>query len=160
MYTDPGGNFITIDIDTLNRNILLVNMYGPNRDSPEFYVELQQRITQSGMTDVIIAGDWNLVMNPALDYDNYKHINNKKAQRTVIQMIDDLELTDVWRDPNPEYRRYTWRRTNPLQQSRLDLFLVSNSLMNIVGGADIISGYRSDHSIIPLDLNAISLIEK
>eukprot|EP00745_Piridium_sociabile_P031241 TRINITY_DN51755_c0_g1_i1.p1 TRINITY_DN51755_c0_g1~~TRINITY_DN51755_c0_g1_i1.p1 ORF type:complete len:116 (+),score=8.16 TRINITY_DN51755_c0_g1_i1:65-412(+) len=101
---------------------------------------------------MIIAGDWNLVINPTLDYNNYKNNNNPKAQETVINIMSDLELVDVWRENNPEVLRYTWRRPTPLQQSRLDLFLVSDSLITNVKDADILYGHRSDHSLIYINL--------
>lgn len=57
-------------------------------------------------------------------------------------------MTDVWRELNPELRRYTWRRNHPLQQSRLDFFLVSDHLLDAFIDADIHPGYRTDHSMI------------
>ena len=35
---DKGGNFIMIHIETINNRLLLVNVYGPNQDDPEFYI--------------------------------------------------------------------------------------------------------------------------
>ena len=99
-----------------------------------------------------MVGDWNLVMNPSLDYYNYRNVNNVRAQETVVEMMDDLELTDIWRELNPEVLRYSWRRPTPFQQSRLDFFLVSDMLIGNVKDADIHYGYRSDHSLIDLHL--------
>ena len=71
---------------------------------------------------MIWGGDWNLVLNPDIDYMNYKNINNKRAQEIVLDIKEELELSDVWREINPEIRRFTWRRPTPFQQSRLDFF--------------------------------------
>ena len=60
-------------------------------------------------------GDWNLVLDSPLDCYNYKHINNPKAKEVVGNMILELELTDVWRENNPQCKRYTWRKPNPCQ---------------------------------------------
>ena len=49
-----------------------------------------------------------------------------------------------------ECRRFTWRRPTPLQQSRLDFFLISESTVPYVEQTDIQYGYRSDHSMIVL----------
>jgi hypothetical protein len=78
-----------------------------------------------------------------------------KAQEQVEQMMIDLDLTDIWRDLNLELRRYTWRRNNPIQQSRLDFFLVSDLLSAEVHNADILPGYRTDHSLILLSLGKV-----
>jgi len=72
----------------------------------------------------IIGGDWNLVLDYTLDYYNYKHHNNIKAQEQVDNLMINLDLLDIWRELYPEMRRYTWRRNTPLQQSRLDFFLI------------------------------------
>ena len=67
-------------------------------------------------------------------------------------MSTELELSDIWKEINSETLRYTWRRTNPQQQARLDFFLVSETLMDKVKHCDILHGYRSDHSLITLEL--------
>lgn len=149
---DNAGNFIVLLMHTMGKDMVLVNIYGPNRDDPTFFEEIKHRIQDLGNQNIIIVGDWNLVLNPSLDYYNYRNINNAKAQEAVIEMINDLELVDVWRELNPEVLRYSWRRPNPFQQSRLDFFLISDNLIANVKDADIQYGYRSDHSLVDLHL--------
>ena len=43
-----------------------------------------------------------MVLNPSLDYCNYKQVNNPKAQEKVFEVTTELDLTDVWREINPE----------------------------------------------------------
>jgi exonuclease III len=152
---DPGGNYILILIKMINKEFLICNVYGPNRDDPDFYIKLKDKITEIGPDSLILGGDWNLVLNFELDYHNYRHNNNVKAQEQVDQMMIELDLTDIWRDLNPEIKRYTWRRNNPFQQSRLDFFLISDLLSSEVHDADILPGYRTDHSIILLSLGKV-----
>ena len=66
--------------------------------------------------------------------------------------MNTFELRDIFRERHPEIRHYTWRRRNPFKQARLDYFLISNNLTDTISKADIIPGYRSDHSIIELNL--------
>ena len=40
---DGNGNFLIVDITTLKRNITLINIYGPNRDNPDFYTMLEKK---------------------------------------------------------------------------------------------------------------------
>ena len=42
---------------------------------------------------------------------------------------------------------------NPVKQARLDYFLLPNSLTDIVETIDIKPGYRSDHSIVEMQIN-------
>ena len=150
--TDPDGNYIILKLNTIERNITLVNIYGPNRDNPDFYSKINKKIEEQNLTNIIWAGDWNLVINPNLDYHNYKHNNNPRAQEKVIEVMNERELVDVWREMNPEIMQYTWRRLRPLQQSRLDFFLISDTLIPFVKDSKILNGYRSDHSFVSIDL--------
>lgn len=49
--------------------------------------------------------------------------------------------------------QYTRRRKNPIKQARLDFFLISESLFTDVDEANILPGYKTDHSIISLSLD-------
>ena len=92
------------------------------------------------------------MLDPQLDSYNYKHINNPKAKESVENMMLELGLTDIWREANPDCKRYTWRKTKPLKQSRLDYFLLSDYLVSSFEDTDILPGYRSDHSMVTLKL--------
>ena len=153
VITGEDGNFLIVKITTINRKVTLINVYGPNRDNPAFLTKLNNIIMDNNFENIIWGGDWNLVLNPNLDYINYKHNNNPRAQERVLEIKDNLELTDVWREINQETLRFTWRRLHPYQQSRLDFFLLSDNLLPYVKESDILIGYRSDHSFISLKLN-------
>jgi exonuclease III len=103
-----------------------------------------------GNSDHLICGDFNLVINPELDYDNYTNINNKKARAFILNEMQTRELTDPFRIFSPTIKRFTWRRTNPFQQARLDFFLVIPILFTSVVDTMIKPSFRSDHSIILL----------
>ena len=149
---DVNGNYLIVNIKTPEKEFTLINIYGPNRDSPDFYAKIENIVIENNYFNIIWGGDWNLVLNPNLDYMNYKHTNNQKAREKVIEITDNLSLVDVWREINPEKRRYSWRRNNPLQQARLDFMLVSNSLISYIKDCKILPGYRSDHSIVLIEL--------
>ena len=149
---DPLGNFIILKLDTMEKSITLINIYGPNRDNPDFYSKINRKIEELNLTNIIWAGDWNLVLNPNLDYHNYRHNNNPRAQERVIEIMNERELVDIWREINPEILQYTWRRTRPLQQSRLDFFLISESLLPFIKDSNIKNGYRTDHSFVSITL--------
>ena len=63
------------------------------------------------------------------------------------------KLKDVWRELNPNDRKFTWRRFNSVQQGRLDYFLISENLLSNTALTLIEPGYRSDHSIITITIN-------
>ena len=154
-YKDTNGNLLILDIEIDKHRITLATLYGPNNDDPSFFESLQRKITQFGNKDIIINGDWNLLLNPQIDGLNYKHVNNPNARNTVLKMITELNLYDVWRDENLEKKIYSWKRKlSPglYQMGRLDFFLVSEPLLNYTREENIVPGFRSDHSATSLSL--------
>ena len=67
-------------------------------------------------------------------------------------MIKENNLFDTFKELHLTLKRYTWRRKNPLKQSRLDFFLVTESIVNSVKKSKIETGYKSDHSMVILIL--------
>ena len=100
----------------------------------------------------MICGDFNLVIDPRKDYFNYKHINNKKSRDTLLNHISIRDLIDPFRQLNPDKLCYTWRKRNPIQQARLDFFLISPPLNTFMISSSIENSFMSDHSIISTNL--------
>ena len=149
---DVLGNYIIVQLNMCRLNILLLNIYSPNTDKPEFYEEIKDKIDNADFDHVIICGDLNLFLDQNLDCDKYINISNPKARGKVKSSMNTFDLRDIFRERHPEIRRYTWRRQNPFKQARLDYFLISNNLSDMISKSDIIPGYRSDHSIIELNI--------
>ena len=56
---------------------------------------------------------------------------------------------DIYKNLHSDTRKYSWRRFNGMQRSRLDFFVfVSEQLGLDVARADIMPGYCSDHSLV------------
>ena len=55
----------------------------------------------------------------------------------------------------PSLRRYTWRKKSPIKQAWLDYFLISQDLLASVNKSSIEGSYRSDHSMIILDISFV-----
>ena len=78
---------------------------------------------------------------------------HKNALKVVQDLSESLELSDAWRILNPEATRYTWRQRQPDIHCRLDFFLVSQASICNITQADIIPGFKTDHSMITLSLS-------
>lgn len=153
VITDINGNYLMLDINIQGQNFILVNVYGPNEDKPKFYTELRKQYKSFNNDYIIMCGDWNLVINPDLDTNNYLHINNPRARQELLNIIDEDEFLDIYRIINEEKREYTWSRRNPVRkQARLDFFLTTFECFWYTSETSIIPGYRSDHSGILLEL--------
>ena len=144
------GNKIVLDITVQGRRLTIANIYGPNRDSPNFYKTLKEDIENFENEQVILGGDFNLTLNFDKDCMNYVRLNNPNARDSVLDLMMDQNLIDIWRELNLEKQQFTWRKVNPLKQARLDFFLISETLFIDVESAQIESEYRSDHSAVNL----------
>lgn len=83
------------------------------------------KVEQISNGEIILAGDWNTVINPNLDYHNHLHVTNKKARDITFNKIHEHNLLNGWRQFNETRREYTWRVANFKKiQPRLDFFLV------------------------------------
>ena len=134
-----------------DQTFTVVNLHSPNKDDPDFYDRIMGELKNTRSQELILTGDWNLVLNPELASQNYKHINNPKCREKVIDMRKELSLVDIWRELNARCKRFTWRRSQPvLQQSRLDFFLIHENLAADVIASDIEPGYRTDHSAVTI----------
>ena len=131
-----------------------INVYGPSgTDSTIFFENFFQVIEKIDNEYIAIGGDWNVALDPTKDLFRYRAIGRQRARKKIEDFMTVLKLTDVWRALNIDKRQYTWRKFNSTQQGRLDYFLISDSLLCNTNSAYISPGYRSDHSLISLELN-------
>ena len=56
----------------------------------------------------------------------------KNVMRKINDFMNDFDVVDIWRVRNPHARQYTRRQNNPLIQSRLDFWLVSNNMHDFI----------------------------
>ena len=152
LKSDKNGNFLKIVLKLSSIIINLITLYGPNKDSPGFFHEIENMLQEENADYNIICGDFNLVLNPELDTNNYKLLNNPKARDTVLKILEDHDLCDIYRNLHPNTKRYTWRRKNPIKQARLDMFIASSTILDIINKCEIRLSYRSDHSITELEI--------
>lgn len=152
VHPDEAGNRLIIEISIQGKKFTLINIYGPNKDTPEFYENIQQTITDS-QNNIILAGDFNLILNPDVDCFDYMHVNNPKAREKVLTMINQCGLIDIYRELHFDQKIFTWRRKNTNKQARLDFFLITENIVTDVVDCKILPGYRTDHSAVFLHID-------
>ncbi len=67
---DTVGRVLIILAEIQCHTIILVNIYAPNGDDPQFFVDLEAKVRQAGDYNTIIGGDFNLIMDSTLDRSN------------------------------------------------------------------------------------------
>ena len=102
--------------------------------------------------EIILAGDFDLALDIFKDKNGGVPTTHSNSLKVLKSFQDNLELTDIWRDLNPEEKRYTWRQNKPEVHCRLDFFLVSVSIAGRVSKADILPGYKTDDPLCKIDI--------
>ena len=151
-FKDTNGRIAFVDLKISNFSMRLISIYVPNRDCPLWYNEISAILESNEQDYVVICGDFNLALDPKKDTYDYKHVNNPQSRHVVLDMMSTFNLKDAFRHLNPETKQYTWKRKNPLQFARLDYFLISQSLTDLISNVSINPSYRSDHSVIEINL--------
>ena len=149
------GNFILVTCSIGTQTYLLVNIYGPNEDNPNFYHSLKSLLQTFRTDHTIIGGDFNFVMNANVDSFNYAREYNTNAKRIFVNFINDNDLVDIWRVRNPNKLEYTWSRNNPLKCGRLDMLFINDDLTSSVRDITIKPGYRTDHSLVVMKIQVM-----
>ena len=151
-FSDPNGRFVITDIKTESKTLTLVNIYAPNNDDPSFFESVLKMLLSFECEECVWGGDFNLVSDVQKDKQGGRPVTHEKSLEKAKYIIDSLDLVDIWRMLNPEARHFTWRRSCPEIKCRLDFFLISSSLIPAVKSADVLTGFKSDHSLITLTL--------
>ena len=125
-------------------------LYAPNDDDPSFFLNFFDHLNDFQCNEVIIGGDFNLVLDLDINKKGGLAKTHTESVKTLKDFCAQIDLLDAWRILNPDTRRYTWRRKRPEIHCRLDFFLVTQSLMCNITSANILTGYKTDHSLIEI----------
>ena len=170
------SRIITADIKHKSKNIQIINIYTPNGnpvDTEKYNYKIYwldsliknlKKILKQN-ENIIIGADFNIIP-AAEDVHNPKNYENDALFRLEIRKrlreIINLGFHDAYRHIYPDKEGYTfwdytsgaWQKNNGM---RIDHFLVSNSLINIVKDVKINKYPRgrtkpSDHTPIEIEL--------
>ena len=170
------SRIISAEITFKNKNIQIINIYIPNGnpvDTEKYTYKTnwlnniikQLKILSKKNVNIILGGDFNIIPSGE-DVYNPKGFENDALFRLEIrkkfrEMIN-IGFHDAYRHINGNKEGYTfwnymrgaWQKNNGM---RIDHFLVSNSLLNIIKGVKINKHPRdkekpSDHTPIEIEL--------
>jgi exonuclease III/ribonuclease HI len=110
-------------------------------------------------TKIILGGDWNTTIDPQNDRFPSR-TRTAEPHKLLKGLINNHALIDIWRLQHPDQIEYTHRvnSTSGLTKSRIDMFLISDNLINHAQNASI-----KQQTIDPAlhhDLIEITLITK
>ena len=152
------GRFILLHCNIDDNDYILLNIYAPtagnHADQKLFFKQVNEvllSVNDIRTLPIVIGGDFKF-FNTLLNRDLDRMGGNPHMHRDISDLIKELQsnldLVDIWRLRNPLTRRYSWRQLHPLIQSRLDIWLISDTLQDYIQKTDIIPGVGPDHSAI------------
>ena len=164
--TDDSGRFLLLKCIVQGTKIILYNVYAPNNEKThaDFLLFIKEKLSNLDTTEYdyfIGAGDWNFTIEK-IDRSggNYNYKNWQKNATILDEINEKYDLIDIWRVRYPEKTRFTWRRTKPVIQSRIDRFYISDTMQYNISKTDIIPGIHSDHSAIVLSIKPTKSLEE
>ena len=127
--------------------MVLANIYAPNVDDPAFFGLFERKLHDMGNYPVIAGGDFNLVMDGVLDRSppSPRPLRSVGVLRGICR---DGGLVDIWRLFNPSTKDYSFFSPPHGSFSRLDFFLISNSVVSSAMYCTIGNIVISDHAPI------------
>ena len=158
VYTDDDGRVCIVQFSKNDKTFLIVNIYAPNVDDPTFFENVLNIINENEVKEIIICGDFNLVLNPDLDRTDCNRYK-PRAYEVLKKAIEEIELVDLWRCVNPEKVFYTWSRSTSttggktFSASRIDYALMTQGLANCTECIKYCPGYKTDHALIHIKIS-------
>jgi exonuclease III len=159
-FSDLDENILIKKFSKSGAEIILGAIYGPNTTNRTFYNNLTRYLSLNNTSPVVLAGDWNTTWDGSQQENNIDIINmarppNATNGALLREMADNFNLVDPFRALNPDkiafsYRPFGMQRKN---MSRIDFFLVSSSLLEIISDSDVFSAHISsafDHKPVSL----------
>ena len=121
---DSNERFVIADIIADSKKFTLVNLYAPNEDKPEFFDEIFDTLKEFDCESIIIGSDFNCILNSDVDKQGGRLDSKPNSRARLLSYIENYDLSDIWRNLNPNTRRCTWHSANGKIRCRLDYFLI------------------------------------
>ena len=159
--TDNDGRLLILEAIINNKKFLLINLYNANTESDQLTV-LDELTSKLDGLDLdancipIFGGDFNLIFDTSLDSSGGNPSLKKRSLAKLMQTMQNLDVTDIFRVRYPLLKRFTFHRKNPRMQRHLDYFFTSNALQEFIGDVKVLPSFMSDHSPIFISINFIS----
>lgn len=156
---DSNGHWIAVILNIKEVLFILFNVYGYN--STPLNCKLLSEISDSlfelksvyPTDNIIIGGDFNMVMDEAFDRFPQK-FSASHPNLTLQNFCLHSNLVDAWRSGNPNLRQFSWFKPNGTSKSRIDYWLTSPNIMNFIKDTSISAAPLTDHCCISISFHS------
>ncbi len=105
--SDEKGRFVFIRCKIYNNRLALVSIYGPNETDSAFLTQISKTLLEQIDCPLVVGGDFNAVVNPALDKSQSDTTANPSS-KLLNKFITELNLIDLWRIQNTKSKDFTF----------------------------------------------------
>lgn len=155
-YDDKKGSLQLLALEHINQKFLFVNIYNENIEKDQVLLlknltKQLERIEDILNFHMIIGEDWNFVLDKQLDTFGGNTSLKISLICELTKIMTTFDLFDIYRLRNPDTRRFTYIQNSPKRLRRLDYFIISNSIQEIVEKTEVLTSVSSDHSPVLID---------
>ncbi len=129
--SDEKGRFVFIRCKIYNNRLALVSIYGPNETDSAFLTQISKTLLEEIDCPLVVGGDFNAVINPALDKSQSDTTANPSS-KLLNKFITELNLIDLWRIQNTKAKDFTFFSNRHKTFSRIDYIFLSPSLIHLI----------------------------
>ncbi len=105
--SDEEGRFVFIRRKIHNTRLALVSIYGPNETDSAFFTKVSKTLLEQIDCPLVVGGDFNAVINPALDKSQSDTTANPSS-KLLNKFITELNLINLWRIQNTKSKDCTF----------------------------------------------------
>ncbi len=145
--SDEKGRFVFIRCKIYNNRLALVSIYGPNETDSAFLTQISKTLLEEIDCPLVVGGDFNAVINPALDKSQSDTTANPSS-KLLNKFITELNLIDPWRIQNTKAKDFTFFSNRHKSFSRIDYIFLSPSLISSNSSIAILPILLSDHAAV------------
>lgn len=105
IISDPNGRYIIVTGKLYNTPVTLANIYAPNYDDEKFINSVLAILPNLHSHNLILAGDFNLVMDTVLDRSSSRQQSVSKSAKLIQNFLKSANLIEAWRYLNPTTKK-------------------------------------------------------
>ena len=151
--SDPQGRFVIVSGSLFNTPVILASVYAPNWDDASFIHKLTSLFPNLNRHSLILSGDFNTVMDPAMDRSGPRTLARSKMSLALGEFADKAGWVDPWRFFNPHKKEFSYFSHVHHTYSRIDFFLIDKTLLPFTKKTEYTAIVESDHAPVSLDIS-------
>ena len=146
----PEGHFIILKGRIHQEDINIVNIYAPNIGAPKYIKKILEDFKKDIDSNTIIVGDFNIPLSK-MDRSSKQNIN--KDIVALNNVLDQMDLTDAYRNFHPKEAKYTFFSNAHGTFSKTDHMRGHKTSLNKFKKIEIISSIFSNYNGMKLEMN-------